>query len=455
MKWRLKRLVSAVAVCLQITVRLHLAASDVNTLRPNGTDPAISSSANKKNELCQTNATSNILKDDTLCEQVTKLLEDQHRTTYINDFNKQFSDSITRHDLNQMVTNPFMNNSTTVSSVDETTKTYDVDNLPPVYQEDNFIISELSQLCPYTDLCEPPKDVQSEFLEPCCKKCSCKADCGGVDMCCYKNGTAEQISVSAECLYVQPNLPGIAVSIYQRYKIVKQCPPWVLNAKHMVNASFDSFSPVFSLKTKVTYYNHYFAFCNEEDSDRLHDWTRMAACPEFKVSETYQRTLNDLLFGKCDLFFSPPAGFDLSDQKCYIVDISTCNATGKWDTYDRHIETACNKLNFPFMSDSHPPVVYANVFCYLCNYPKGLTVPPLCGATGTGLQWDIVDYIIILSYHENMAQPVESSVLSPDINGCVGYKIFDTTKVCVSLLFSIIFFSLYILSETLNTVFES
>ena len=45
----------------------------------------------------------------------------------------------------------------------------------------------------------------------------------------------------------------------------------------------------------------------------------------------------------CQVTFDPPEGMDANSSLCYSQEISECNTTGVWATYDPEIEWACHQ----------------------------------------------------------------------------------------------------------------
>ena len=245
---------------------------------------------------------------------------------------------------------------------------------------------------------------------------------------------------------VQPNLPGKLLSTFKTYRIVNECPPKpsigtffprAPQPKDTSQEEMEDFSPVFSTITNVIYYNSFVAACLKQSDATLIPWVRLAVC-SVDGEQSYDQIQTQLLAGECDIIFTPPPGYDLSDHRCYNVDISECNVTGNWNFYDKAVEGACNTLNFPYIQPSllknTPPLIYANVFCYLCNNRRGVEAHTLCKKSAPGL-WidDAVTMAIILSYRDERDTSIDISVPPADGSRCAQGQIFDHVKVCIHL----------------------
>ena len=359
------------------------------------------------------------------------------------------SDTETSNTCKDANVNPGIHGATIGSIISKSqTVAYQLREFTTKAMEGNFI-SELSELCPFTDICKQLNESAFKMSEPCCRPCSCENDCHKTGNCCFKNGTSIQRPDLAKCLPVQPSLPGKLLSTFRKYRIVNECPqkPLFINTffPHQVQPNkerdvsreeMEQFSPVFSAITNVTYHNKYVASCHKQSNATLIPWLHLAVC-SVDAEQTYGQIQRQLQHGECDIIFTPPADYDLSDQRCYNVDISECNVTGKWNFYDQSVEAACNTLNFPYIQPAGkhtPPFIYANVFCYLCNNRQGVKARKLCPKSFTG-QWtdDAVTTTIILSYHEYRLTPVDISVPTSNGESCDSNQIFDQVKVCTHL----------------------
>ena len=294
-------------------------------------------------------------------------------------------------------------------------------------------LSRLPNLCPYTKICEKAtKDTA------CCGACSCEDDCG--DNCCFRNGTTAKFTGSRqECLHVQRELPGKQVSNYRTYKIVRTCriPEMALYIRFMKPTQQDDswkykLSPVFSNRTNITYYNMKYAECNDEfDADVVH-WDRIEYCASVP-GQTYEDLHNAIHEGSCDTLYKPPEQYRDLIQECYKIDVDACNIAGEWDYYDEQIERGCKDLRFPYIHKDvfdmrREPTVFANIFCYLCNNKRDISVPQTC------VEGNVFDHIFtsILSYTENDSiKPVSTTPRSPARNNstCSNYQILDINTV--------------------------
>ena len=68
--------------------------------------------------------------------------------------------------------------------------------------------------------------------------------------------------------------------------------------------------------------------------------------------------------------------------------IQRCNETGKWDIYDPDIEQRCNQLTPEYISENgYRRKGHANVYCFMCNNPKGTPVTTECPT----ISFDVAD----------------------------------------------------------------
>ena len=337
-----------------------------------------------------------------------------------------------KSDLNPDVSRELINVRTPISDVlTENTQVFDSETATAA-QSFNYL-SRLPNLCPYTKICE-----KSTEDAACCGACSCEDDCG--DNCCFRNGTNAKFTGSRqECLHVQRELPGKQVSNYRTYKIVRRCriPEISLYVRFMKPTQQDDswkykLSPVFSNRTNITYYNMKYAECNDEfDADVVH-WDRIEYCANVP-GQTYEDLHNAIHEGSCDTLYKPPEQYRDLIQECYKIDVDACNIAGEWDYYDEQIERGCKDLRFPYIHKDvfdmrREPTVFANIFCYLCNNKRDISVPQTC------VEGHVFDHIFtsILSYTENDSiKPVSATPRSPARNNstCSNYQILDINTV--------------------------
>ena len=82
---------------------------------------------------------------------------------------------------------------------------------------------------------------------------------------------------------------------------------------------------------------------------------------------------------ECEIIVGPPSMESHSDDICMVPDITQCNVTGQWESHDLALETACNNFNQIYLEEkAWTTVAYRNVYCFLCNSPRGQQVPDIC-----------------------------------------------------------------------------
>ena len=131
-----------------------------------------------------------------------------------------------------------------------------------------------------------------------------------------------------------------------------------------LNGDLESLQPVSDVSGTTHFMNKYCAFCNGRyDISSNYKWKLEVYCDEI-ISLTDENFLDIIVQKKCNILYEPPSYAILTDCKDWPkYYISTCNETGKWDSYDEFMERACNAFVDPFNQ------TYKNYFCMLCNTP--------------------------------------------------------------------------------------
>lgn len=132
------------------------------------------------------------------------------------------------------------------------------------------------------------------------------------------------------------------------------------------------------------YKNKHCARCNNVEN--YVSWMLLVQCPEIASFsfETFEER-DKYVAEYCSVLPLPPnrrAG-DLS--RCSLDEniIAECNSTGKWNYFEKEIEKACLHdrvgQNVVFTEDHFLGAqTYANVYCYLCNNPRGKVKEDIC-----------------------------------------------------------------------------
>ena len=111
----------------------------------------------------------------------------------------------------------------------------------------------------------------------------------------------------------------------------------------------------------MAYKNKYCAACNHATA--LQKWGFMVEdCddPFFDLNlyDSFNAIIQNAKGFKCNFLFRQP--FEFRTTKCERNRISKCNVTGRWDTWNKDIDFACEHYDAPYR-------VFRNVFCYICN----------------------------------------------------------------------------------------
>ena len=129
-----------------------------------------------------------------------------------------------------------------------------------------------------------------------------------------------------------------------------------------LNGDLETLQPVSDLSGTTHFVNKYCAFCNGRyDIETRAKWKLEVHCDEI-ISLTDENLFSTLVSKQCNILYQPPSTAVLKEcQNWQNYTISTCNETGKWDTYDKFLDLACNAFVDPLNE------TYKNYFCMLCN----------------------------------------------------------------------------------------
>ena len=99
-------------------------------------------------------------------------------------------------------------------------------------------------------------------------------------------------------------------------------------------------------------------------------WRVRTTCHEVKTAD-FEHVTDILLNSKCDIINEVPDELNetIWKYRCYIPDrYSRCNVSGGWGQYDAETYAACETFDLPFYQIApRGPVIYKNIFCYVCN----------------------------------------------------------------------------------------
>ena len=234
-------------------------------------------------------------------------------------------------------------------------------------------LSDLSNLCPFADICdyqgrEPPE----KRLESCCLPCSCNATCGQIGNCCDKHENTG--NMCHKPIVNSQNLDDFDNT--DIFLMIDKCLDG-RDCTEMDAAAWGPLYPVYDFVSHKIFYNAQCASCNGVNV--VTDWEINLECNEFSVTnEHMRRALRGKTTNACMVKFTPPRTMDYQRNKCLGGLIDRCNVTGSWNQYNAALEEACYRWNSPIMRRIGN-MRFANVFCMLCNgvntyKPEGLCV---------------------------------------------------------------------------------
>lgn len=242
-----------------------------------------------------------------------------------------------------------------------------------------------TEFCPYNHFCQSnaTSKLQTETETACCRSCSCDEDCWKTGTCCPDFQTPETTKRPTEfCMDTivkraendNAEFSGASDGM-KRYYVITKCPDNEVNitliAKCMgpIQKRFEDFVWVSDAMTNKIYKNRFCAECN--GIHRYKEWQLGTDCSEILEGD-YSYREKKFISRSCRLLVTPPVKLDVTPSQCLMPDISECNKTGNWRSFDKGLKEACDAVELPFLRDAVASVkVYKNVFCYLCKSGPG------------------------------------------------------------------------------------
>ena len=118
-------------------------------------------------------------------------------------------------------------------------------------------------------------------------------------------------------------------------------------------------------KSGHIYHNQYCAACN--GVTEIVYWNLITDCE-------YMFDALSVLYNKnCAMIMKAPTEMNstLGKYECEIPEISRCNESGLWVSFNESINAACESISITFITQivasGQVDTVYQNVYCYLCN----------------------------------------------------------------------------------------
>ena len=269
------------------------------------------------------------------------------------------------------------------------------------------VIEDTYKAGPYNTFCnrtEPTEEMPPDTLGslyPCQLQCSCDPfTCGSTLPCCpdipEKNVILRNTSCLYPVLYIDPNGTSIFTNPRRHAKfpirmvhgcndeyigseLHEQCLDY-RNTKDMTNLL-----PVISNKTGLVYVNRFCAECS--DDLNFTNFESIFACWDnlffdenweyLALERTYENQIYLIKEGHCVFIFKVPDGQNLENNKCFQVEINSCNQTGRWDVKNPYYEAACGAYELPYQWSGF---VYSNYHCHVCNSGQDWIVRSLCAS---------------------------------------------------------------------------
>ena len=250
-------------------------------------------------------------------------------------------------------------------------------------------VTSPNTLCPYTDYCtsNETKLLQDTTQTPCCGHCSCADDCWKRGNCCVDKQTIIAKQPLESCDPVLVNRPDTNyIFKYEignqvpRYYITKSCPteddPLEEKCSGKLQSSIEDFIWVTDNLTSRIYNNQHCAKCHGVNV--YTPWPISTDCIEALNGLNSPMDALNYILSNCSLSVVPPS-MEVNTGRCIVPEITHCNFTGEWETYDQALESACNSFSQIYLDESWLPTrIYRNVYCFLCNSRQDLRVRDVC-----------------------------------------------------------------------------
>ena len=176
------------------------------------------------------------------------------------------------------------------------------------------------------------------------------------------------------------------------YEMISSCPqdvgesPVAEKCKNREkNENIADVVPVTSQLSGLTYINKYCLFCNEQKhTSSAQEWDIQIIDENADYLHKIYNRPQSLIATNVSPYFN--LHFVPKDpklvKKCELYDISSCNQTGYWGTYDEKIYQACHYgPGLPVIDAVNKiPVLLKNIACVLCNSPPDAQnhIKPYC-----------------------------------------------------------------------------
>ena len=283
-----------------------------------------------------------------------------------------------------------------------------------------YDLTDLKERCPQA-ICMPNKGHNRTHSKySCCLPCRCDSICRKIGNCCDRSETEGYMC----------HLPHITgewgtITKLLRYFMMDTC----LNNSCTITdaAPWGSLYPVYDPSTDVNYINANCAECNGAHSYTYWDLRLESRKEDWSLTHCLSLLTSGDNHGSCALGFTPPKETDIRRHACTRDDIiNSCNVTGFWNEYDIELDKGCQRWFSPIL-DGRGRIVYANIYCALCNGDSA----PLCSELPyykdlAGPLHMILDYRQVKNA---IAQPVTTHTEGLKNERCGSFMVKHPTKV--------------------------
>ena len=261
-----------------------------------------------------------------------------------------------------------------------------LDGLSNQFQRE-IVLTNLRR-CPFVPLCQfelnfDPQDYYILRSYPCCTRCSCdKKKCLSYGNCCpdilWSGNNTSDLTYDDRMKCVPTEIRGINALSVHSIKAISVCPTHseselvtkcVRNYHSSLrNVELEDITLVSDISSDRIYRNKYCAECNFVNASSRVQWSAKLVCSrlqELSIINSSMELIEQIWNGKvfCDIKFQQTQT-NTNIRSC-THQISVCNYTGLWESYDADLEKACGLYGSSYRAQNNQ--IFRNVFCARCN----------------------------------------------------------------------------------------
>ena len=225
---------------------------------------------------------------------------------------------------------------------------------------------DLSVLCPFTQFCNVTRTKQTprKEQEPCCRPCSCAADCGRTRNCCTHSMDTYQLESGN-----QSSCISIGQQKRRWYYMIDRCPGDNVDCREIDAGLQGGVYPHSSLGDGFIYINKACSECN--DAKDIVPWRLGLFCE--KEAVTPDLDVEDIVRGNrsnCIFDFLPPDDVNVKSEMCYPESniVRECDTRGSDEQRTETLRSKCLSFNATYITFNGGIEYYANVYCAACRY---------------------------------------------------------------------------------------